>query len=402
MKVKKNKEKKQKTQKPKVPENEEEEEEEMKIEDPITENDEVIEKMDGDDNTDSSDDDDEETKDKDGKKNAENEKSGKTRAEKIAERKSDESKTVFCGNIPNAANVNKTRIKDLFAQYGTIKSIRLRTNTGDKIFAKKDKKKVPSFNAYIVFDNEADAKSSVQLNGHKLVDNHLRVNMANEKREAFSSKGTIFVGNLPFESKEDEIHEFFTTQVGEIEYVRIIPKKGICFVCFKKGVNLATALKLNDTEFKGRKLRISRNLTKEKQERKKMFKKDDKTGRVMKQKAKKNPKINSDFVNARPNINNPIIKKIRDSQKAKFNKYTDGQQPSKKDLFRPGGKIDRNNRNMNREKDSKKKKFFGAKVDDTKKFKKGNNNKKGKVSKGIKDQKVIAKKLKSAAMRVKS
>ncbi|KAL7041476.1 hypothetical protein ACKWTF_000795 [Chironomus riparius] len=321
-------------------------------------------------------------------------------AEKQQERKQvydkeDEDKTVFCGNVPNDPNVTKGRIKDLFAQFGPVKSIRLRTENGNVIFSKKVKKYCKSFNAYVVFENEDDAKKSVELNGHKLVENHLRVNMANNK-QSFTNKGTIFVGNLPFDSAEADIHAYFS-QIGEIEYVRKLPKKGIAFICYKKGVSLINALKLNDTEFQGRKLRVSRSESKDKQEKKKLFKKDPKTGKVVRQKVKKSHKLNEKLIKGRPNINNPIVKKIKDSQKAKFNKFTDSE-VSKKELFRPGGKMDKDNRQVNREKSEKKQKFFGSKVDDTNSDKV----KKGKVTKTAKQQKVIAKKLKSAALRTKT
>lgn len=247
-----------------------------------------------------------------------------------------------------------------------------------------------------MFEKEEDAHKSVQLNGFKLLDNHLRVNMANKKNEAFSNKGAIFVGNLQFEATEAEVHEYFS-QVGEIIYVRKIANKGIAYVSFEKGVNISKALKLNGLPFKGRNLRISRCESRDKQEKKKMFKKDPKSGKIVKQKVRKPHKMNEDkFMSGRSN-NNPIIKKIKETQKAKFNKYAEGKQLSKKELFRPGGKMDQNQREHKREGSKKKTKFFGAKVDGIDKTK----SKKIKVSKSIKQQKVIAKKLKSAATRVR-
>lgn len=313
---------------------------------------------------------------------------------KLAYDKAAESRTVFCGNIPNAPNVNETRIKDLFSEYGTVASVRFRSETGKLILSKKVKKDIKNFIAYVVFEKEADAKESIKLNGFKLLDNHLRVNMANNKKEAFSNKGTIFVGNLPFDALETEVHQYFQ-QVGKIEYVRKIASKGIAYVCFQKGVNLSIALKLNGLPFKGRNLRISRCESRDKQEKKKLFKKDPKTGKVVKQKVRRPHKINEEAFMKGRQSNNPIIKKIKDTQKAKFNKFTDAQKLSKKEIFRRGGKMDQNHREETREKANKKQKFYGAKVDGIDKAK----SKKSKVSKSIKQQKVIAKKLKSAASR---
>lgn len=315
-------------------------------------------------------------------------------AKKLAYDKAEERRTVFCGNIPNAPNVNDTRIKDLFSEYGPVKSVRFRTEDGKKILSKKTRKGCKSFIAYVVLENEEDARKSVQLNGYKLLENHLRVNMANNKRETFSSKGTIFVGNLSFDATEAEVHEYFT-QVGEIEYVRKIANKGIAYVCFQKGVNLSKALKLNEKPFKGRNLRISRCESKDKQEKKKMFKKDEKTGRLVKQKVRRPHKINEQVVMMGRHNNNPIVKKIKDNQKAKYNRFTDTHKDSKKELFRRGGKMDQTDREQTREKGKKKQKFFGSKVEGIDKHK----SKKAKASKSMKQQKVIAKKLKSAAAR---
>lgn len=113
--------------------------------------------------------------------------------------------------------------------------------------------------------------------------------------------------------------------------------------------------------------------------------------------------MNENFIKGRgsKSINNPIIKKIKESQKAKFNKFTESANDvGKKELFRRGGKFDKDNRDMNRLKMKQKKKFFGSKVDDgTGVGNGGKKVKKGKITKVAKDQKLIAKKLKSAAMR---
>lgn len=385
----------------------EEDVEDEDIADPSKHNETVLNAMDEGEDSSDDDSDDEAPEEISSKKVEEKPKAKKVKEEKVALKpeeekkkiaydKAEEMRTVFCGNIPNAPNINETRIKDLFSEYGSIKSVRFRSETGKVLFSKKLKKESTNFLAYVVFESEEDAKKSLKLNGFKLLNNHLRVNMANNKKESFQSKGTIFVGNLPFDALENEIHEYFT-QVGSIEYVRKIANKGIAYVAFQKGVNLSIALKLNDKPFKGRNLRISRCESRDKQDKKKLFKKDTKTGRVVKQKVRKPHKMNEEkFVRGRNN-NNPIIKKIKETQKAKFNKFTDASnQLSKKELFRRGGKMDQNNREENREKSNKKQKFFGSKVEDIDKAK----SKKSKVSKSIKDQKVIAKKLKSAAARV--
>ena len=112
----------------------------------------------------------------------------------------------------------------------------------------------------MVFTNQNDAESSLDLNGHQLNENHLRVNMANQYKFESNNKGTIFVGNLPFKATETDVHGHFT-KVGNIEYVRILPNKGIAYICFKKGTNMADAVKFNKP-FGGRTLRIERYVSK--------------------------------------------------------------------------------------------------------------------------------------------
>lgn len=86
--------------------------------DPVAANQKVIDEMDG-----SSDEAPEEKSSKITKvKGAEKTGEKKTLDEEVEEKKpaydkSDESRTVFCGNIPNAPNINETRLKDLFRYF---------------------------------------------------------------------------------------------------------------------------------------------------------------------------------------------------------------------------------------------------------------------------------------------
>jgi RNA recognition motif-containing protein len=263
---------------------------------------------------------------------------------------------------------------------------------------KKEKKKAEIFLAYIVFENLEDATKSLELNGHEILGHHLRVNMA-KKREAFSNKGTVFVGNLPFEALENDVYDFFKA-AGDIQYVRKIPNKGIAYVRYVKSVNIPQVIsRMNGQVFGGRPIRVSKCETKPKQEKKKLFKKNEKSGKIEKAKVKKTHKIKDSVLMSGRANNNPIVKKIRENQKGKFNKFSGDNQVSKKEMFRKGGKMDQKAKNVNREKTKKKTIFAGSKVDDLNM--KSKKIKKNKVSKSIKEQKVIVKKLKSAATREK-
>jgi len=73
----------------------------------------------------------------------------------------------------------------------------------------------------------------------------------------------LFVGNLAWESTQDELKELFS-QFGEIEDAVIITdrysgrSKGFGFVTFAEESSAQEAIsKLNETEFKGRKIFVN-------------------------------------------------------------------------------------------------------------------------------------------------
>jgi nucleolar protein 12 len=78
--------------------------------------------------------------------------------------------------------------------------------------------------------------------------NHLRVDLAFDKQSDYNF--TLFVGNLPFTIKDEEMYKFFE-KCGKISYVRVIrdPKtfygKGIGYVSFCDKEAYSKALLLN-------------------------------------------------------------------------------------------------------------------------------------------------------------
>ncbi|MDD5081443.1 MAG: RNA-binding protein [Candidatus Omnitrophica bacterium] len=79
----------------------------------------------------------------------------------------------------------------------------------------------------------------------------------------------IYVGNLSFNAKEDEVRELFA-QYGEVSAVRIISdkfsgrSKGFCFVDMPTNDQAQKAVdELNGKEFLGRELRVNEARPKE-------------------------------------------------------------------------------------------------------------------------------------------
>ncbi|RKP20944.1 hypothetical protein ROZALSC1DRAFT_5348, partial [Rozella allomycis CSF55] len=71
----------------------------------------------------------------------------------------------------------------------------------------------------------------------------------------------IFVGNLPFNVKEESLWQYFSS-CGDIVNVRVVRDKatsvgkGIAYVEFQDRVSVSLALELNETELEGRKIRV--------------------------------------------------------------------------------------------------------------------------------------------------
>ncbi|XP_062536563.1 RNA-binding protein 34-like [Armigeres subalbatus] len=160
--------------------------------------------------------------------------------------------SIFIGNLPNTAK--KSTMKSLFKKYGKILTMRFRTNDGVTLFKKKDRKEAKALNCYIRFETKAEAQAACAMNGHLVEGNRIRVTMHLQKQMGHASS-TVFVGNINHKTTDNELYDFFN-RIGEIEYVRQIADKGIGYVCFKKGVSIAKALKLNEQLLNGRPLRI--------------------------------------------------------------------------------------------------------------------------------------------------
>uniref|UniRef100_A0A2M4AJK3 Putative rna-binding protein 34 n=1 Tax=Anopheles triannulatus TaxID=58253 RepID=A0A2M4AJK3_9DIPT len=159
---------------------------------------------------------------------------------------------VFIGNLPPTINQNKVR--SLFKPYGTILSLRFRTNEGGKIPRRKDMKKLKSLICYIRFSSKSEMEQACAMDGQIVEENRIRV-CPQKQKQMGAINSTVFVGNISTATTDNELYEFFSG-VGEIEYVRQIANKGVAFVCFKKGVSIKKALKLNQQPLNGRALRI--------------------------------------------------------------------------------------------------------------------------------------------------
>nr|XP_009397120.2 PREDICTED: RNA-binding protein 34 [Musa acuminata subsp. malaccensis] len=191
----------------------------------------------------------------------------------------DESKlmrTVFVGNLPL-----KTKRKSLqkeFLKFGEVESVRIRSvpivysKTPRAIVQGKINDAVDSVHAYIVFKDEQSAKAALSHNMAQFGGNHIRVDMACPPRKKlrgdgplYDKKRTVFVGNLPFDVKDEELYQLFcgVSEIeSNVEAIRVVrdPQtslgKGIAYVLFKTRDAATSVAKRRDLKVRDRMLRV--------------------------------------------------------------------------------------------------------------------------------------------------
>ncbi|XP_030793078.1 RNA-binding protein 34 isoform X2 [Rhinopithecus roxellana] len=155
-------------------------------------------------------------------------------------------RTVFVGNLP--VTCNKKKLKSFFKEYGQIESVR--------------------FRSLIPAEGTLSKKLAAIKNGAQIADGfRIRVDLASETSSR--DKRSVFVGNLPYKVAESAVEKHFL-DCGSVMAVRIVRDqvtgvgKGFGYVLFENTDSVHLALKLNNSELMGRKLRVMRSVNKEK------------------------------------------------------------------------------------------------------------------------------------------
>ncbi|KAM1034159.1 hypothetical protein ACFX2J_037415 [Malus domestica] len=195
----------------------------------------------------------------------------------------DESKllrTVFVGNLP--LKVKKKALMKEFIKFGEVQSVRIRsvpildTKRPRKgaILTKQIHDKADSVNAYIVFKTEESAQASLSHNMAVVEGHHIRVDRAcpprkklkGESATVYDHTRTVFVGNLPFDVKDEEVYQLFCgiNNLGSgVEAIRIIRDpnygigKGIAYVLFRTRETANLVVKKRNLKLGDRELRLS-------------------------------------------------------------------------------------------------------------------------------------------------
>lgn len=189
-------------------------------------------------------------------------------------------RTIFVGNLP--VKVKKKTLLKEFKVFGEVESVRIRsvplqdTKKPRKgaILAKKISETAESVNAYIVFKTEESAQASLSHNMTVVDGNHIRVDRACPPRKKlkgdsaplYDNKRTVFVGNLPFDVKDEELYQLFCgipSLESSIEAVRVVRDphlnvgKGIAYVLFKTRDDALSVVRKRSLMLRDRELRVS-------------------------------------------------------------------------------------------------------------------------------------------------
>ncbi|XP_016507483.2 uncharacterized protein LOC107825167 [Nicotiana tabacum] len=195
----------------------------------------------------------------------------------------DESKllrTVFIGNLP--LKIKKKALMKEFGSFGEVESVRIRsipladsaTPRKAAIIKKKLNDNAGSVHAYVVFKSEESAQASLAHNMAVVEGRHIRVDracpprkkMKGENSALYDNKRTVFVGNLPFDVKDEEVYQLFSGMKeleSSIEAVRVIRDpntllgKGIAYVLFKTRDAANIVARKRNLKLRDRELRVS-------------------------------------------------------------------------------------------------------------------------------------------------
>ncbi|WOG90083.1 hypothetical protein DCAR_0209324 [Daucus carota subsp. sativus] len=189
-------------------------------------------------------------------------------------------RTVFVGNLPLKVK-KKTLLKE-FSQFGEIDSVRIRsvpimnskTPRKGAVIKKEFNAAVDNVHAYIVFKEDESAKASLSHNMAVVGGNHIRVDRACPPRKKlkgedvplYDCKRTVFIGNLPFDVKDEEIYQLFAglpNMNSSVEAIRVVRDpgtsmgKGIAYVLFKTKEAVNLVVRKRNLKIRDRDLRLS-------------------------------------------------------------------------------------------------------------------------------------------------
>lgn len=159
---------------------------------------------------------------------------------------------VFVGGL--SWDAKETDLHDLFSDCGHVENIKiLMTPEGRSKGA-----------AFILLDNESAVSRALALDGTEHMGRRIKVNRSSDKpppRRTAGDPNTVFVGNLSYQTTEDDLRDFFK-ECGDVKDVRLAKDhmdgrpKGFAHVEFMSSEDVSQALKLSGESLNGRDVKV--------------------------------------------------------------------------------------------------------------------------------------------------
>ncbi|XP_036873003.1 RNA-binding protein 34 isoform X4 [Manis javanica] len=171
-------------------------------------------------------------------------------------------RTVFVGNLP--VTCNKKKLKSFFKEYGQIESVRFRSLIPAEGTLSKKLAAIKTRVLLQMHCKEMGPKLQMDFVLELIL--HLRLHLGTRDLYLWGISHTL---NLFLEAEESAVEEHFL-DCGTIVAVRIVRDqvtgvgRGFGYVLFENTDAVHLALKLNNSELMGRKLRVMRSVNKEK------------------------------------------------------------------------------------------------------------------------------------------
>ena len=174
----------------------------------------------------------------------------------VTENKNREEKAIFVDKIPFSSE--KSEILKTYKKFGKI--IKFWMKNADSITQNLEE----NFKScYIMFEKKENAQKAIE-NGTNLEINGVKVITSLPNETDLGTKRSIFAANFDFDLNEAQLSDFFN-KFGEIVQIRIIrdrytnKSKGICFIKFKLEESVLKAVKADNTNWQGKRIKIVRN-----------------------------------------------------------------------------------------------------------------------------------------------
>ena len=149
---------------------------------------------------------------------------------------------IFVENIPNASTDDEVR--EYFSRCGEIVDFALLTGHTSKY-------------AFIGFGSESEFKDALKLNGDEFKGAALSIGARKPRENRNNDANKIFVEEIPYESTDDEVREYFGSCGDIVDFALLTGKTyKYAFIGYGSECAFKDALKLNGKEFNGGALRV--------------------------------------------------------------------------------------------------------------------------------------------------